>query len=144
VLAEGQSHTLPHHTHSKLTRVTHTKTECPDSHAAECYEHHYWSGWAADSEVYIYRERATQRGRVLTSSVGLWEGPLGVRITQWHPYLVLYCIPGWKPAKHSPPSATWHTLPLTHHHVQPAQWRSEPRKVLASLGQPYCPRSRLR
>jgi hypothetical protein len=28
------------------------------------------------------RERATQRGRVLTSSVGLWEGPLGVRITQ--------------------------------------------------------------
>jgi hypothetical protein len=28
------------------------------------------------------RERATQRGRVLTSSVGLWEGPLGVRIAQ--------------------------------------------------------------
>jgi hypothetical protein len=28
------------------------------------------------------RERATQRGCVLTSSVGLWEGPLGVRITQ--------------------------------------------------------------
>jgi hypothetical protein len=36
--------------------------------------------------VEISRERATQRGRVLTSSVGLWEGPLGVRITQC-PYL---------------------------------------------------------
>jgi hypothetical protein len=33
------------------------------------------------------RERATQRGRVMTSSVGLWEVPLGVRITQC-PYLV--------------------------------------------------------
>jgi hypothetical protein len=26
------------------------------------------------------RERATQRGCVLTSSVGLWKGPLGVRL----------------------------------------------------------------
>jgi hypothetical protein len=32
------------------------------------------------------QERATQRGRVLTSSVGLWEGPLGLRVTQC-PYL---------------------------------------------------------
>jgi hypothetical protein len=32
-------------------------------------------------EAAIERERATQRGRVLTSSVWLWKGPLGVRIT---------------------------------------------------------------
>jgi hypothetical protein len=36
-------------------------------------------------------ERAKQRGRVLTSSMGLWEGPLGVRITQC-PYLVLHLL----------------------------------------------------
>ena len=34
------------------------------------------------------RDRSTQGDRVLFSSVGLWEGFLGVRNT-WSPYLVL-------------------------------------------------------
>jgi hypothetical protein len=52
---------------------------------AACYAlllGHSYANWAECLIRDRERERATQRGRVLTSSVGLWEGPLGARITQ--------------------------------------------------------------
>jgi hypothetical protein len=51
-----------------------------------------------DAEIERERERATQRGRALTSSMGLWEGPFSVRITQC-PYQTRMLYDTWRLAR---------------------------------------------
>ena len=70
-----------------VLRLAHHTTLC-GTFAAWSLE--FWWGPETDRE----RERSTQGGRVLFSSVGLWEGLLGVKISR-SPYLCVSGVAAW-------------------------------------------------